>query len=599
MAESLASNGGSRGPGSQVVGEETQLAAAPTGKERRYGDYVIGDRLGAGAMGMVYKARQLVRDELTRTVALKVLKPELSNDPSFEERFFREAVHVVNLNHRNIVQGFSAAKENGVCFMAMEYIDGETLTDLVERVGPLSVGDALRITADVATGLEYAHERDVFHRDIKPGNVMVSRAGEVKVTDLGLAKAPSTDAELTHHGQIVGTPVFMAPEQSELADDPDARYDVYALGGTLFYLLAGQSPFSGFSVDEIARQKRRAPSVRAVRNDVPVEVDALVRRMLASNPAERPQSMQDVIDAIRKTGLANERLSWLPGGEPKRREHSAGLPAYLPSPRNIALGAAALFAVVAIWMIVAYSASLWPFSQPVPTPTQPPAPTVVPTPPSAPSTRPEVYVGRVMSLAAQGNLGGAGAAAREGQRDYPDDARLGRLAAEADSGVVPILEYEGDDGTVSPPVHLSDADGITLASGSQMRLGIALARECYVYVFDRDSVPKVQLLFPSSRLSSLINPLQPGLHWIPERDEQADADRWMRVDRAKGEDTVYVVAVTRPLRDQSKVMTDLRDDPDELRKTLKDDPGTLLVPGGDAKSCFATAEWSFFSFQHK
>jgi tRNA A-37 threonylcarbamoyl transferase component Bud32 len=578
------------------------LVAPPSGDAPlRYGDFEVIDRLGAGAMGIVYRARQLLNDRPTKKiVALKVLKPELSNEPSFEERFFREAEHALNLHHPNIVEGLHAKKENGLCFMAMEFIDGETLTGLVERDGPLPIGDALRITLEVARGLQHAHDNGVFHRDIKPGNVMVSRAGQVKVTDLGLAKAPAADAEITHHGQLVGTPVFMAPEQSDTADEPDARFDVYALGGTLFYLLTGQSPFSGSSIAEILNQKRRPPSVRAVRNDAPIAVDILVRRMLALNPAERLQSMRDVIEAIRETGNANERLSWAEGEDGGSARRQRG---FLDRHgKTIAIaGVASVIGIAALW---ALREALEGTSPPVvPTPAlerpsaaTPPLPTALP---STPSIRADVFIARAMSLAAQGKQEEARRALEEGRDSHPDDERLRSLSAEAGTGVLPLVQYKNDDGSVAAAVHLPAADGIVLPSGTELRIGVALARTCYVYVFDRDSVPKVDMLFPDARLSALRNPLQPGLHWIPDRDERADLDRWLRLDNAKGEDNVYVVAVTRPLKDPAKVMADIRDDPDQLRRALDHDPDAILAPGDSPASCFATSPWSSFSFEHR
>jgi len=564
---------------------ETKPASGPaSGAPQRYGDFLVIDQLGAGAMGIVYRARQLINEKPTqRIVALKVLKPELTDEPSFEERFFREAEHALNLRHENIVEGFAARKENGVCFLAMELIDGQTLTDLVAERQPLDVGDALRITLDVARGLHHAHASGVYHRDVKPGNVMISSKGEVKVTDLGLAKAPARDLELTHNGQLVGTPVYMAPEQSQLADRPDARFDVYALGGTLFFLLTGVSPFAGATVEEVLAQKRRGatPSARAVRPDVPAEVDALLGRMLARDPAERFQSMDEVIDAITRSGLARPHLSWVEGD-------SADRP--IPPPRRYgAIGAAiAGAAAIAVVLYAMVSRRL-------------PAPPVMPTEPLVASKSTSEVLADAVKEMASGNRNAGIEQIQHALESAPQDEHLSTALKEAKDGVFTFFEYRRTHEQPLVLMYRPAGESLQLAAGAWYRVGLGLTRDCWVYVFQRDPAGEVYRLHPNSKYSSDRNPLKAPLSWIPDKGPPADPAR-LPLSGSQGVEYIYVLAFNAPMRADALALVEelLRGYADAVSDLVRKDVRSLLEAGDEpAASCFAGEPWGYFSFQNK
>ena len=215
------------------------------------GPYRISDVLGKGGMGEVYRAEDT---RLGRAVAIKVLCASLSQNGEFRERFAREARTISSLSHPNICALYDVGSQDGVDFIVMEYLDGETLAARISK-GPLAVEQVLRYGAEVATALEAAHRRGIIHRDLKPGNVMLTKAG-AKLLDFGLAtlkQCPSLDSEgkvkrdrLTATGIVLGTLHYMAPEQIE-GGEVDARTDVFALGCVLYETMTGRPPFGGDS----------------------------------------------------------------------------------------------------------------------------------------------------------------------------------------------------------------------------------------------------------------------------------------------------------------------------------------------------------------
>src|SRR5271155_829642 len=235
-----------------------------------------------GGMAQVYRARDRLLD---RPVALKVLFPELSADRSFVERFRREAQAAANLSHPNIVPVFDWGESEHTYFIVMEYVDGEPLSSIIRTEGPLEPSQAASISADIAKALSYAHRHGVVHRDIKPGNVLITADGQVKVTDFGIARAIGTDEQVTQTGLVMGTATYFSPEQAQgLA--VDARSDVYALGVVLFEMLTGRPPFLGDTPVAIAYQhvSERAALPSEVEPRVPRDLEAIIMQAMAKQP---------------------------------------------------------------------------------------------------------------------------------------------------------------------------------------------------------------------------------------------------------------------------------------------------------------------------
>lgn len=279
------------------------------------GEYQLLEELGSGGMGTVYKA---LHTKLDRVVALKVLMVSRVGDRRAVARFEREMKAVGKLDHRHIVRAHDAREIDGTPMLVMEYIEGLDLAEVVRRVGPMSVADACEAACQAALGLQYAHEHGLVHRDIKPSNMMLTTDGEIKILDLGLARfhieqsaidempdtGPATAGEMTGAGQAMGTSDYMAPEQICNSRDVDIRADIYSLGCTLYKLLSGRPPFSGPGCDEAvekmtAHMQRPAPSIRQLNFDVPVELAAVVDRMMAKSPAARFACPADVAAALK------------------------------------------------------------------------------------------------------------------------------------------------------------------------------------------------------------------------------------------------------------------------------------------------------------
>ncbi len=284
--------------------------------------YTILGVLGSGGMGVVFKA---LHKSMDRVVALKMLPPELVDSHDKVERFKREMKAAARMSHPNVVTVFDASETNGSHFLAMEHVRGSNLADDVRNHGPMQVAKAVEILRQAAKGLQHAHENGIIHRDVKPGNLLVDEDGTVKVADLGLAvlepnsktqqpaaasrqaglsRTSSTDRDLTGE-MILGTVAYSSPEQTSDTSQADARSDIYSLGATLYYLLAGQPPYSGNTPVKtmLAHLNQPTPSLRDLRSDVPKELDDVLRRMLAKRPRDRFQLMSEVDLALSRVPI--------------------------------------------------------------------------------------------------------------------------------------------------------------------------------------------------------------------------------------------------------------------------------------------------------
>ncbi len=280
------------------------------------GDFELLNKLGEGAMGEVHRARQLSFD---RDVALKVLFPHIAKNQKLVARLHREAEILGRLEHPNIVQAYGVDKAEGLHYVAMELIDGDSLQKWLSRLGRFNVGDAVAITLACASALEYAHREKVIHRDIKPDNVLIDRNGTVKVADFGMVKTLDLDdISLTQTGHAVGTPWYMPLEQAKMAKDVDGKCDIYALGCMLYCLLTGNPPFCGRTIVDVieAKEVGTFPPARSSNADVPEQLDLLIAKMTAKLPRNRYATFTEVIKDLEKLGLASEKLgflSWKPG----------------------------------------------------------------------------------------------------------------------------------------------------------------------------------------------------------------------------------------------------------------------------------------------
>jgi serine/threonine protein kinase len=261
--------------------------------------YEVKHRLGEGGMGVVYLAHDTILD---RPVAIKVLPPDMAEDPTNRKRFLREVQASAQLSHPNIVQVYDTGCEEGVYYFAMEYVEGPSVGTLLRERGWFDEDEALRIARQAAIGLGYAHSHNVIHRDIKPDNLLLTRDHVVRITDLGLVhwKASESDASLTAAGTTVGTPIYISPEQITGEQNIDARADIYSLGVTLYHMLAGRPPFNVGSGPEIMAQHitKPPPPIQQFNPSITQPTSELVTRLIAKEREDRPQTMEVVVEAI-------------------------------------------------------------------------------------------------------------------------------------------------------------------------------------------------------------------------------------------------------------------------------------------------------------
>jgi hypothetical protein len=285
---------------------------------KRLGTYEVASLLGTGGMGHVFRARDV---SLDREVALKVLKPDLVRDREFEARFIREARVVAKLEHPAIVQIYSAGRAQGHLFLAMQLCNGETVDQRIRDHGPIPAKEALRVVRRVAEALEYAHQRGLMHRDVKPTNIMIDDAGGVKIMDFGLARSVVTLDGLTKNGVFYGTPEYSSPEQCQ-TNQIDVRTDIFSLGVVLYEMLTGKVPFvaeTPLALFKKISEEQPLP-LRHLNPKVPRPVETLVGAMLEKDRERRIPSARAVIEAIdrvlegssRPLPSARRATGWMP-----------------------------------------------------------------------------------------------------------------------------------------------------------------------------------------------------------------------------------------------------------------------------------------------
>ncbi len=280
---------------------QPHTATPPDLTGRTLGDFHVLRRIGAGGMGQVYLARQM---SLKREVALKLLRGELSDNPTALARFQAEAQAVAKLNHPNIVHIHQIGEADGLRYMVLEFVDGRNLRDYLARKGPPDLPIALSVIRQVAMALQKAHDQGIVHRDIKPENILVTRKVEVKVTDFGLSRFFTPDAQplnLTQSGVTLGTPLYMSPEQVQ-GQTLDHRSDLYSFGVSCYHLLAGEPPFRGSSAFEVALKhvQEQPRQLADLRPDLPPALCAMVHKMMAKDREQRYQSARDIVRDLLK-----------------------------------------------------------------------------------------------------------------------------------------------------------------------------------------------------------------------------------------------------------------------------------------------------------
>ena len=314
---------------------ETQVKLALTNK------YEIIETIGKGGMATVYKA---IQKNINKTVALKVLHQNLLHDDEFIERFEREAKSGGALKHANIVEIYDVGNQNGVHYMAMEFLDGEDLHQIIREKGKLGVEETISIIAPIAEALDYAHKKGLIHRDVKSSNIIITTEGRPVLTDFGIAHA-AAGTKLTQTGTVIGTPEYMSPEQAE-GKQVDGRSDLYSLGVVMYECLTGRVPFKGdnplTTIRKIIDEKQT--DIKELTPETPSWLNEIENKLLSKNKEERYRTGKELAESLRageagKKPTAKEsdktkkielkHLSPTPkikpvveGEEPKQRKHS-------------------------------------------------------------------------------------------------------------------------------------------------------------------------------------------------------------------------------------------------------------------------------------
>ncbi len=284
------------------------------------GDYAIKALIGAGGMGQVFLAEHV---RMQRAVAIKMMKSDRMQNQVAIDRFYAEVRAVSRLMHPNIVAAFDAGEFEGIHYLAMEYVDGITLTKLISKQGPMPIGQAVSVIRQAALGLLHAHRAGIVHRDVKPGNIMRANDGTIKVLDMGLAQIGRTllsgapqkeevNENADTKGRLIGTLAYMSPEQLESPETVDARTDIYSLGAVFYFLLTARPPYTGEYLDQVYGHRHgEIPNLMQVRDDADLNLANIFRRMMAKSPDQRYASLDEVIDDLAPYSDTSSAPMWL------------------------------------------------------------------------------------------------------------------------------------------------------------------------------------------------------------------------------------------------------------------------------------------------
>lgn len=289
---------------------EPGVADGDGAKQEMLGKFILQRPLGAGGMGTVYLA---LDTETKKSVALKILPKDHTENPALVRRFEAEAESAAQLQHENIVSVYEAGKADGYLYIALEYVRGIDVARLLKKKGRQPVARTLEIVKQVTRALDHAFRKGIVHRDIKPSNVLIKRNGSIKLTDMGLARSvdETIDTGVTRDGTTVGTVDYMAPEQARDSKAADVRSDIYSLGCAWYHMLTGQPPFPKGSVTNklYAHISDPRPDPRVLRSEVPDQIAQIILKMMARSPKERFQTPGELLEVLERVSFRGDAVS--------------------------------------------------------------------------------------------------------------------------------------------------------------------------------------------------------------------------------------------------------------------------------------------------
>ena len=298
-------------PAGAAAGAAAPAADRNTGKQ--LGDYKLLEKVDDTAAGPIYRAQH----KSGAVVELKILKPSAAKHDEIIKRFHREFQITRRLSHPNLIASFDLTESNGLHYLAMEYVGGASLQSILQQYSPLPVDPVVQLMIEAASGLAYLHDLNIYHRNIKPENLLVNHRGQLKIANLILAKLDDeavlaelgAGEALTQPGQVLGSVDYLAPEQAVDASTIDGRADIYSLGCTMYMLLTGSPPYpaKGAMAKIMAHRTEPVPSIRDKRPDVPQWLDRIVRKMMGKEPSERYATMHQVVEALEQGGNLSKR----------------------------------------------------------------------------------------------------------------------------------------------------------------------------------------------------------------------------------------------------------------------------------------------------